>query len=205
MQNNEGNTPLHVATAYTHLQAIKLLLKSGDRPHSFHVANGKGKNALDYAWNSEIKSYLEGWGGFYLFDYCCCSIHPPITKPPFTTLDYHQAFYQAYNLPNDPEVMRKFIINLIMEVNEFQDKVRETVRQLVEQKYVATHKVTLLEQAAGITDENSANNFINQLAYLQEMNERQAADVAFFKVFFLLPSFFFCTPPSHPLALLRRP
>ena len=100
------------------MQAIKLLLRAGDRPHSFHISNTKNKQSLDYAWNPEVKAYLE---------------------------DYRHAFYQSYSLPNDPDVMRKFIINLMMEVNEFQDKVRETVLQLVEQKYVAVHKVTLLE------------------------------------------------------------
>jgi len=150
VQNNEGNTPLHVATAYTHLQAIKLLLKAGDRPHSLHVLNQKQKQPIDYAWNSEVKAYLE---------------------------DYHQAFYLAYSLPNDPDVLRKHIINMISEMNEFQDKVKDALHQLIEQKHVALHKVNLLEQAAGIKDEGSANNYINQLSYLQDMNERQTADI----------------------------
>ena len=38
-----------------------------------------------------------------------------------------------------------------------------------------------LQQAAGISDEGSANNYINQLSYLQDMNERQTADISFYK------------------------
>jgi len=154
VQNNEGNTPLHVATAYTHLQSIKMLLKAGDRPHSLHVTNLKNKQPIDYAWNSEVKAFLE---------------------------DYHQAFYLAYSLSNDPDVLRKRIINMISEVNEFQDRCKDVLHQLIEQKHVALHKVNLLEQAAGIKDEGSANNYINQLSYLQDMNERQTADIAALK------------------------
>lgn len=48
-------------------------------------------------------------------------------------------------MPNDPEVLRKYIINLIMEFFEFQDKVKDSIRQLIEQKHVAQHTANLLE------------------------------------------------------------
>jgi len=40
----------------------------------------------------------------------------------------------------------------------------------------------LLEQAAGIIDNEASKNYINQLSYLQDVNERQTADIAYLKV-----------------------
>jgi hypothetical protein len=65
-QNNQGDTPLHVACASKHFGAVKLLVRAGERPHSLHVANTRGKLPMDYVSKAadpasrQIRAYLVG-------------------------------------------------------------------------------------------------------------------------------------------------
>ncbi|TPX63113.1 hypothetical protein SpCBS45565_g06841 [Spizellomyces sp. 'palustris'] len=85
-------------------------------------------------------------------------------------------------LPEDITRLKGFCIDLIISQSVFRERCKETIRQLIEEKHVALHKNRLLEQAAGIQDRETSERFIDQLQYLQDENERQAATIAYLKI-----------------------
>ncbi|KCV69032.1 hypothetical protein H696_04452 [Fonticula alba] len=148
--NSDGNTPLHVAAAYTHLAIVKLLIKAGNTPHSIFSHNIKGKLPIDYAVHPEVHSYLES----------CMSIHD-----------------QIYNFTPDPNVLKKYIIDLTIEWSEFQLRAQEVIHEQIEQKQIALHKLHLVERATGVTDSNGAASVIDHLALLQDENDRLTSEL----------------------------
>ncbi|KAI3633678.1 hypothetical protein MIR68_008625 [Amoeboaphelidium protococcarum] len=85
-------------------------------------------------------------------------------------------------LPNDVASLKSFTIELLLANQLFQDRCKETIRQLIEEKHIALHKYRLLENAAGIRDQQTGVNFLSQLQYLQLENEQQAATIAYLKI-----------------------
>lgn len=56
-QDNEGNTPLHVASQIQNIEACKLLINNGAKPD---IRNNTGIYALDYIKDNDVKNELIG-------------------------------------------------------------------------------------------------------------------------------------------------
>lgn len=78
--------------------------------------------------------------------------------------------------------LKNFTVELLLANQLFQERCKEVIRQLIEEKHVALHKYRLLDNAAGIRDNQTSIHFLSQLQYLQSENEQQAATIAYLKV-----------------------
>jgi hypothetical protein len=96
-------------------------------------------------------------------------------------------------LPDDISLLKSFSIDLLLTNQLFQDRCKETLHQLIEEKHVALHKYRLLENAAGIRDRETSSSFLSQLQYLQSENEQQSATIAYLKVRFTSYNFSYKT------------
>lgn len=56
-------------------------------------------------------------------------------------------------LPSEVKSLKSFTMELLLANQLFQDRCKEVIRQLVEEKHIAFHKYRLLENAAGIRDQ----------------------------------------------------
>lgn len=82
----------------------------------------------------------------------------------------------------NPEELKSFIIKLITSEYIFQNRTRQAIKSILEEKYFLLHKLSLLEQAAGIADRETGDRLIDQLQRWQEENERQRATIAYLKI-----------------------
>ncbi|KAI8999981.1 ras guanine nucleotide exchange factor domain-containing protein [Gaertneriomyces semiglobifer] len=183
--DSSGSTPLHVASACGDFESARLLVESGA---DVTLVNVHGMKAADYARDDRLDAYLSereaaledvlDYDNYQINDYnrsiSVSHDHPPRRVSSLPDL--------AADLPSDVSVLKGFIIDLIVTQSIFQERCKETIRQLCEEKWVALHKLRLLEQAAGIGDRETGERFIDQLSYLQDENERMSASVAYLKI-----------------------
>ncbi|KAJ3321217.1 hypothetical protein HDU76_000130 [Blyttiomyces sp. JEL0837] len=81
------------------------------------------------------------------------------------------------DLPDDILVLKQFCMDLFHTQTVFQERCKEALRQLIEEKHIALRKNALLEQSVGIKDKETSERFIDQLQYWQDENEKQAAHI----------------------------
>jgi len=130
--NVDGNTPLHVACACRRSAAVKMLLRAGERVHSVHVPNNKGKLPIDYvkkakdAASREIYGYLLGTTGGAPRGRAAAEPVPDgehrAAHPTPRATEYEQKIRDVYSLPSDTDVLRKYILDLLLDVDEFRDR-----------------------------------------------------------------------------------
>ncbi|KAJ3293067.1 hypothetical protein HK104_004763 [Borealophlyctis nickersoniae] len=166
-QDSQGNTPLHLAVARSHLGAVKLLLDAGA---STFIKNATGNRPSDYAKDRDIETLLGERKAAIR------------QSPSITQLRTPQMNEWESLLPHDIKIIRPFCLELLAVHTVFQERCKETIRQLIEEKHIALHKNRLLEQAAGIQDRETSERFIDQLQYWQDENEKQASTVAYLKM-----------------------
>jgi hypothetical protein len=162
--DNDGNTPLHLAAKAGDIEAVKTLLYYGA---DAAATNTTGKKPVDLTQNNDVKLLLtvETQQG------------SNIQKVRSEIIKNIEA-----ELPDDIQLLKGFSIDLLLTNQMFQERCKETLHQLIEEKHVALHKYRLLENAAGIRDRETSVNFLSQLQYLQLENEQQAATIAYLKI-----------------------
>ncbi|KAJ3035399.1 hypothetical protein HDV00_003997 [Rhizophlyctis rosea] len=172
-QDVQGNTPLHLAAARSEPGAVKLLIDAGA---SMSSKNIRGNRPIDYAKDRDIETLL--------VERMSLRRTSPSISDRSVSLNKatsQQAEWES-EIPYDVETLRPFCIDVIISHSIFQERCKETIRQLIEEKHIALHKNRLLEQAAGIHDRETSERFIDQLQYWQDENERQASTIAYLKV-----------------------
>ncbi|KAI9090515.1 ras guanine nucleotide exchange factor domain-containing protein [Phlyctochytrium arcticum] len=166
IQDKKGLTPLHMAASGSAIGAVRLLVNAGANVNAVDL---QGKRPVDYAKMPAIEMYLTD---------CAAITIPPV--PP-QRKSSHLVELEA-ELPEDIVTLKGFCIDLIISQTVFRERCKETIRQLIEEKHIALHKNRLFEQAAGIQDRETSDRFIDQLQYLQDENERQAATISYLKM-----------------------
>ncbi|KAI9355434.1 ras guanine nucleotide exchange factor domain-containing protein [Zopfochytrium polystomum] len=169
VQDEEGNTALHIAVMNAHSYLVQLLLDRGARQD---IRNANGNRPLDVALHSEVEALLlerlnaptprEGHNSFH--------------APSF------EIFLQEDDMPSDAKVLKRFIVESLSSYYSLRDRCKEVVRQLVEEKHIALCKNRILEQSLGITDKETSERFVDQLQYWQDELERQASTIAYLRV-----------------------
>ncbi|KAI8812363.1 ras guanine nucleotide exchange factor domain-containing protein [Cladochytrium replicatum] len=157
-QDHEGNTALHLAVVQSDLYCVKHLLTTGGA--NPFIQNSLGYRPIDYATDPEIEQTLAG-------------------KESFNTQVQRSSIESA--LPTNTSVLRIFTTNVILTHKAFQDRCKETIYQLLEEKQNALYKIQLYEQSAGVHDGETAERFWGQLQYWQDENERQGATIQHLK------------------------
>ena len=133
MQNNEGNTPLHVACAAKRFGVVKLLLRAGERPHSVHIPNAKGRLPIDYVAKAtdpgsrQIHAYLLGKAGALAPAPAAASHRGTLARASALPSDYEIKLREVYSLSDDIDVLRKYILDLTMDVTEFRERCKVRV------------------------------------------------------------------------------
>ncbi|KAI8848736.1 ras guanine nucleotide exchange factor domain-containing protein [Chytridium lagenaria] len=171
IQDDHGNTALHVAAEKGDLMTCYTLLAAGSQRN---VMNNAGLRPIDLAPNPKIKEMLSATTVMSGPGTISFNMNTINSKPvDFTWID---------ELPKDAKTLRLLSIELIDAQDTFQERCKETILQLIEEKHIALCKNRLLEQAAGITDKDTSMRFIDQLQYWQDESERQSATIAYLKI-----------------------
>ncbi|KAI9138851.1 ras guanine nucleotide exchange factor domain-containing protein [Paraphysoderma sedebokerense] len=154
LQDSKGNTALHIASAFGNTICAKILLSAGA---NVHLANEEGLKPVDVATEDIVDLLIERMA---------------IPHTPGVLKQYQEAAKIRDDLPNDLASLKVLLVDLLISNQKFEDRCKETIHQLIEQKHIALHKNRLLELAAGVKDKNSATKFIDQLQYLSDENEK---------------------------------
>ncbi|KAI8910301.1 ras guanine nucleotide exchange factor domain-containing protein [Gorgonomyces haynaldii] len=85
-------------------------------------------------------------------------------------------------LPKDINDMRDLVVDLLIHQNLFEERCKDALKQVLEEKHTALYKVRLLEEAAGLENGDEETNFIEQLQRLQEQEERNLATINYQKL-----------------------
>ncbi|KAG4085764.1 ras GEF [Neocallimastix lanati (nom. inval.)] len=159
----DGNTPLHMACGCSELRAVELLLNADANPF---IRNYAGYRPIDYSKTSEITNLL-------------------IDKMKIKAIQQqgNKSLADIYSeLPDNVQFLKYYIMDLILMNETFQERCKESLYQLIEEKQIALHKNNLLESAAGINDKEGGESFLDQIQYLQDENEQAAATISYLKM-----------------------
>ncbi|KAJ3055618.1 hypothetical protein HK097_009945 [Rhizophlyctis rosea] len=167
-QDVQGNTPLHLAAARSEGDAVRLLLDAGA---SMSAKNIRGNRPIDYAKDRDIETLL-------VERMSISRTSPPVVDRSPAAEPYRE--WEA-ELPYDVQTLRPFCIDVIVSHSIFQERCKETIRQLIEEKQIAQHKnrllevrVQMLEHAAMQQEEYYRNN----VAELMKQHQEQLAAVS---------------------------
>lgn len=163
------------------VEMVKAILSAGANPNAINKAS---KKAMDLSKDGDIKAMLAGNTIFRGYQSNFRERMVAASTGGKTVQQARMEMIQQIesDLPNDVPNLKQFTIELLLANQMFQDRCKESIHQLVEDKHIAVHKYRLLENAAGIKDNETGATFISQLQYLQLENEQQAATIAYFKI-----------------------
>ncbi|KAJ3107545.1 hypothetical protein HDU97_003850 [Phlyctochytrium planicorne] len=173
LQDDTGNTALHIAAEKGDAIACYTLLAAGGKPN---IRNNSGQRPVDMTAHPQIREMLSipSSNGDSRPAYNMNTINN-------SKGDKSESRWRE-ELPQDPHTLRLLCTELIEAQETFQERCKEIILQLIEEKHIALCKNRLLEQAAGITDKDTSMRFIDQLQYWQDENERQSATIAYLKI-----------------------
>ncbi|RKP20339.1 ras GEF [Rozella allomycis CSF55] len=90
--------------------------------------------------------------------------------------------YVDSQVPQDVAYLRDYIVEVIVNFYKFQERTKDIIVQVVEEKQIAVQKYNSIEGLLGLKDNANDKNHINRFAYLQDENERQAAKINYLKL-----------------------
>lgn len=83
-------------------------------------------------------------------------------------------------LPNNVNLLKLFIGDVVGQQATFMERCKEVIKTLIEDKHIAHHKMKLIEHAAGLGGKD-ASNWMDQLQYLVDENEKLTASLGEYK------------------------
>ncbi|KAI9199222.1 ras guanine nucleotide exchange factor domain-containing protein [Polychytrium aggregatum] len=171
-QDQNGNTALHFAVENNDIEMAKLLIDAGSDKT---VKNIRGEKPRDIVKSKEMNDTLNATP---------CDDSDPSQK-------YSAEYYSAigpelaqlqHALPSDVNILKIFALDLVQKQAKFENRCREIIYQLVEEKHILAHKNRLMEEAIGIKDKDTSTRYIEQLQYWQDENERNQATITYLKL-----------------------
>ncbi|KAI8929333.1 ras guanine nucleotide exchange factor domain-containing protein [Entophlyctis helioformis] len=181
--DHQGNTPLHIAASSGDIECLRLILSHG--PDLF-IKNKAGLRPCDCAQNTHTEHLLQERMnaaknaaqdsiqlGLLAHSRDSCVV-PQWKKTQLGQL--------VKELPSDIGSLKELCIDLLINQNVFEERCKEAIRQLIEEKHAVMYKNRLLEQAAGIPDHDSGERYLGQLQFWQDETERQAATISYLKL-----------------------
>eukprot|EP00842_Homolaphlyctis_polyrhiza_P006864 jgi/Hompol1/767/HPOL_001367-RA len=162
--DHHGNTPLHLAAACRDMDALRMLLSYGA---DLFIKNKAGNRPNEYTQDETIESFLTER----------MSAVKSAAQWKKTLLGQIDT-----DLPHDSSKLKALCLDLLINQSVFEDRCKEAIYQLIEERHVVLYKNRLLEQAAGIPDQETGEKYIGQLQYWQDENERLTTTISYLKL-----------------------
>ncbi|KAH6582192.1 hypothetical protein BASA61_008652 [Batrachochytrium salamandrivorans] len=83
----------------------------------------------------------------------------------------------AWEYTDDPSIEA-----LLQGQTVFEERCRDAIHQLIEEKHISMYKTRLMEQSAGIPDKETGDKYLLQLQFWQDEIERQSSTISYLKL-----------------------
>ncbi|KAH6571143.1 hypothetical protein BASA62_004025 [Batrachochytrium salamandrivorans] len=153
----QGDTPLHLAATCREMDAVRLLLSYGP---DLLIKNKQGICAWEYTDDPSIEALLQGTSLW--------------KKTHLSSLENE--------LPSDIIKLKELCIDLLIGQTVFEERCRDAIHQLIEEKHISMYKTRLMEQSAGIPDKETGDKYLLQLQFWQDEIERQSSTISYLKL-----------------------